>query len=227
MEAVTTRVEKVVGPTTSVRNFDKAFGDISRLLAHDEERRKSQSSYDKPKYDAGIQRRRLLLLNSIFLAARSLGCGANMTTSKYQVDDPQHRSKSITVGAQRVPFTLEAPDFDKNQRCIDTEDGRLKLTLGSSHSSEPAQLTWVDTDKKKLESCLRDFMVAVLVRAEQQHRDRALRIREWIIERKAAVLEERARQKAEREKREREQREKKNKNGSSPCCVRPMTCKRP
>jgi hypothetical protein len=35
MEAVAARVEKIVGPVKSVKNFDRAVGDISRLLEQD------------------------------------------------------------------------------------------------------------------------------------------------------------------------------------------------
>ncbi|HEY2007349.1 MAG TPA: hypothetical protein VGH23_00040 [Rhizomicrobium sp.] len=206
MEAVASRVEKMVRPIAAARNFDKAFGDISRLLAHDEERRRRASSYDKPRYDSGVQRRRLLLLNSIFLAARSLGCSASMTTSKWQVDDPQHRGICITVGAQHVNFMLESPNFKNTRGRIDKEDNRLKLSLGSPSNPDACGKFWIDADKRKLESQIREFMIAVLIKAEQQHRDHAFHHREWLIKQKEDAIKELARHKAEQGRREKEQR---------------------
>src|SRR5579872_1146501 len=206
MEAVAARVEKMVRPIAIVRNFDNAFGDISRLLTHDEERRKHGTSYDRPRYDSGVQRRRLLLLNSIFLAARSLGCSASMTTSKWQLDDPQHRGICIAVGAQHVSFMLESPNFKNPRGRVDNEDNRLKLSIGSPSNPDATGKFWVDADKTKLESQIREFMIAVLIKAEQQHRDQAFHHREWLIERKEDVIKEIARRKAEQERREKEQR---------------------
>jgi hypothetical protein len=204
MEAVAARAEKLVGKVPSQQTFDKAFGDISRLLAHDEERRKNSWSYDMPRYEKGIERRRLLLLNSIFLAVHALGCKAGMSTSKYQLDDPQYRGISIRVGDQHIGFTLEPPEAKGRHISRSAESMALRLSLKSSHVSSFPQKLWEDTKGRKLESQLREVVVAILITVEHHHRAGAVRHREWVIERKAEIQQQIAEENAERERRQRE-----------------------
>jgi hypothetical protein len=73
--AVEGRVQKLVGKVRCQRKFEPAHPLVAKLLAHDEEQRqefnKSASTYYAPKYDAGIERRRLLIINALFIAAVS------------------------------------------------------------------------------------------------------------------------------------------------------------
>jgi len=105
-----------------------------------------------------------------------------------------------------VSFILESPNFKNARGHVDNEDNRLKLSLCSPSSPDASGKFWVDADKRKLEGQIREFMIAVLIKAEQRHRDQAFHHREWLIERKEDVIKEIARRKAEQERREKEQR---------------------
>jgi len=154
IEAVTARIQKLVGKVPSQRDFDKAFGDIAKLLSHDEEWRKSAWSYDKPRYESGIERRRLLMLNSIFLAVHALGCKAGMNTSKYGLDDLERRGIVVTVGNQHVYFTLEQPVLKGRYDRPDPDGTTLTLAFGSRGHPTSPDLIWKDADKTKLEAHL-------------------------------------------------------------------------
>src|SRR5690606_37752994 len=86
MSSVEERARKLVGKVRVQRKFETVHPLVAKLLAHDEVRRqeyaKWQSSYYAPKYDGGIERRRLVIINSLFVAAAALGCRPSMSTSK-------------------------------------------------------------------------------------------------------------------------------------------------
>jgi len=145
IEAVSARIQKLVGKVPCQKNFDKAFGDVAKLLSHDEERRKSALSYDKPRYESGIERRRLLILNSIFLAVHALGCKAHMNTSKYGIDDLDRRGITIGVGSRHVHFTLEQSILKGRYDRPDPDDTTLTLAFGSRGHPTPAKQRWKPT----------------------------------------------------------------------------------
>jgi len=207
IEELTGRVQKMVGKVPCQRNFDKAFGGVAKLLAHDDERRYSKWGYEKPRYESGVERRRLLILNSIVLAVHALGCKSDMSTSKYEVDSLDRRGIIITSGKQHVYFTLEQPILKGRYDRPNPEGTTLTLAFGSPGHPTSPDLIWKDDDKAKLEVYLRDIVIAILVQAEKQHRDGAVRHREWIIERKAQIQKDLEREKLERQRKERELRE--------------------
>ncbi len=213
LEAVAARIEKMVGKVPAVRNFNKAFGDVARLLAHDEERKADEWGFQKPLYDSGIERRRLLLLNSLFLAFYAAGCKASMSTSKWQQHDAHSRSICVTVGVQQVYFTLAPPTTGRQRHQVPSEkDGKLRIALGHHYSEEAPIQFWEDSADAKLETRLREIVTTIMFEAEKAHRARAVSHRAWIIERKAGIAkrleEERAAQAREAQKaRERQQKE--------------------
>ncbi len=212
IEAVTARIEKMIGKVPVMRDFSKAFGPISRLLAHDDERRNSQWASDKPKYESGIERRRLLILNSIFLAVSALGCRPSMSVSKYGVDDLQSRGITVTCGAQHVHFTLEPPVMGGRYGRSDPDASTLTRSAGlPGHRPAPEDFVWKDNGADKIEHHLREIVVSLLVTAEVQHREHAASYRQWIIDRKESIRKEREREKAEQIRKDRELNERKEK----------------
>jgi hypothetical protein len=205
MDELQCRVEKMVRKVPAVRNFDKAFGDVARVLKHDDERRTSQWSFDKPLYERGMERRRLLLINSLFLGFSATGCRASMSTSKWRTSDPHSRAVCVDVGQQHVYFTLE-PSSQVGRRGVASRDANesLRLALGLPRHTDVPSRSWQDSAELKLEERLREIVVAIIVEAETIYRASAVRHREWIIERKEAVTNRIAQEEAERIKQERE-----------------------
>lgn len=81
---------------------------------------------------------------------------------------------------------------------------RLAIPLG--HGSGKARREWVDQPDRKLEACPTEVAVEVIVTAELQLREHAIRQHQHRAERKADLLERerKAREEAERKERERQ-----------------------
>jgi len=207
MASVEKRAQTLVGKVRCQRKFEPAHPLVAKLLAHDEEHRqefaKWGSSYYAPKYDGGIERRRLLIINTLFVAAARLGCRPSMSTSKYGQDAGSDRDIGITIGESHVHFTLEPVKTKKEER-----KERLRLAFGMTRDREKASQFWEDNDEGALEHQLTDILVAMLVRAETSYRNNLVAHREWIIERKASAEAELKRRKEEAERRARELQEK-------------------
>jgi hypothetical protein len=62
---------------------------------------------------------------------------------------------------------------------------RLCLSLLPSHGSDTALATWEDDDAQKLETRMTDIAIHVILAAEIQYREAALRYHQWRIQRKA------------------------------------------
>jgi hypothetical protein len=194
MSSVEERARKLVGKVRCSRKFEPAHPLVARLLAHDEERRqeftKWGSLYYAPKYDAGIERRRLLIINALFIAAARLGCRPSMSTSKYGQDAGSERDLSITIGASHIYFTIEPIKSKKEE-----QKERLRLAFGMARDRASAIKYW-----DSLEYQLTDILVAMLVSAELSYRNGLIRHREWVIERKVEAEAELKRRKEEAER---------------------------
>jgi hypothetical protein len=205
MTSVEKRARTLIGKVRCLRKFEPPHPLVAKLLAHDEERRqefsKWRSSYFAPKYDAGTERRRLLIINTLFVTASRLGCRASMGTSKYGQDAGSERDIVITFGESHVHFTVESV-ISKEQK-----QERLRLAFGMARERASASKFWEDSDEASLDDQLADVLVAMLVSAETSYRDGLVRNRDWIIERKAAAEAElkKRQEEAEREARELQQ----------------------
>lgn len=199
MAAVEKRARMLVGKVRCPRKFEPAHPLVARLLAHEEERRqdaiKWQSRHFVPKYDGGIERRRLLIINTLFLTAARLGCRPAMSTSKYAQDFSDGRDIGLDVGDSYVPFTVEPVPTKKEQK-----KERLRLAFGRARDRGSESQFWEDGDDGRLEDQLGDILVHMLVAAETAYRNRLLEEREWVIERKAAAEAELKRRKDEAER---------------------------
>jgi hypothetical protein len=78
MSSVEDRARELVGTIRCQRKFQPAHPLVAKLLAHDGQRRqefiKYGCSYFVPKYDVGVERQRLLVINTRFIASARLGC---------------------------------------------------------------------------------------------------------------------------------------------------------
>jgi hypothetical protein len=205
MSSVEEHARKLVGKVRCSRKFEPAHPLVARLLAHDEERRqefiKWGSNYYAPKYDAGIERRRLLIINALFMAAARLGCRPSMSTSKYGQDAGSKRQISIKISESEVNFTIEPVKSKK-------EDQKERLRLALARDRTSASKFWDDGDAGSLEDQLTDILVEMLVSAEVSYRNGLIRNREWVIERKSEAEAEFKRRSEENERKARELQEK-------------------
>ena len=202
--ALRQRVSKPVGRVRHARDLQSVHPLVARHLEHDEERRadykRSPISLYQPKYDGGIERRRLLIINTLFQAAARLGCRASMSTSRYVDYYGSDRQLGLKIAESYVGFTIE-PLKSKNK-------GRESLSLSFTRSSTGDEKSlWSDEDGR-LESKLTEILIEMLVTAEVSYRRSLIAKRQWLIDRKAEAQAELVRRQiqAEQEAREREER---------------------
>jgi hypothetical protein len=203
IESVRERARKMIRKATVPRDFSRAHPAISAILKEDERRREKQLSssftplWDKPRVDSPLTRRRLRILNGLFIAtARAGGMG--------RIGGNELEDVSITVHHHHVSLNL-APLPQKRQRSTEARSqkgkaGELRLSIVGGHDD---RMSWYDGETT-LESHVTEIAVEVIVTAEVHYREHCLRIHEWLIERKANLEAQLRKEQAEAEQKERE-----------------------
>lgn len=202
------RVRKMVGRVPVPHASGRLHPLVSRLLDEDARRRQAEqsSSYrllsGAPVFDSPVERRRLRILNALFLALQR--CGARPV-----VRDGQGHETGVEVGQQSVGFTLgrvqERRVPSRPGPGVACKQGRQKLrfTIGSQETGSRGK-SWEDSVEGRLEKHLGEITVELLVTGEANYRAGALAAHEWCVQRRAELEEEEHRRKEEEERRERE-----------------------
>lgn len=206
---LTARVRKMVGKVTVPKTMARSHRLIAKLLEEDGHRHQKQQespywSWNKPLFGTSFERRRLRILNAIFLALER--CGMKPSTRGQDV-----RELSVQVGEQHVHFTLDRiASRGRSSQAVSSGGKsmpeRMRLQIPSWRHDAPVRETWEDGDGEKLEDRLEDIVAGLVVAGELQYREWRQRQHEWAIERKAELEEEARRRKEEAERRERERR---------------------
>jgi hypothetical protein len=208
LACVTERVRKMVGRVSVPYASGRLHPLVARLLDEDARLRQAEqsSSYRRlsgaPVFDSAVERRRLRILNALFLALQR--CGARPL-----VRDGLGHETGVEVGQQNVVFTLgRVPEHRVPSRLgpgVASKPGRQKLrfTIGSQEAGSRGK-SWEDSVEAKLEKHLGEIVVELLVTGEVNYRAGVLAAHEWCIQRKAELEEEERRRKEEEERRERE-----------------------
>lgn len=181
---------------------------IDRLLKEDGKRREKQLSesytfsWDKPRFDSPLDRRRLRILNSLFFAVAKMN-------GKASVLGRETLDIGISFFQQHLPLSLEIPKKPTYRAQIadkaeESSDMRLCLSLLTGLGSEEALPTWQNDDARKLETQITAIAIQVVLTAETKHRENALHQHKWLIKRRAQIEEERLKRKLEAERAEKE-----------------------
>lgn len=200
LEDVRQGIKKRLGKVAQPRTLRDPHRLISQLLKQDDERREkaAKSSYvyswDKPKFDSLIEKRRLRILSGLFRAVGKSGAQSKI--------DKEAREVSVKVGDQQVQVTLELIKKSRRTKAKKTKPrDMLRLTVGGTWRSKNEDLrVWEDSGEHKLESMLRDIAEEVILAGERQYREGKECRYEWLIERKRE-LEEKERERIETEER--------------------------
>ena len=207
LEELRLRVSKLVGKVASHKGLERTHHVIAALLEEDKartEKRKAssyQSFYDEPFFASPYERRRLKLLNSIFLALAKLDI-----TAHAQGKNP--KDFTIHVGDSGVTFKLDDPKAKvERESWRPPSDARRPasdpLQLAVSWHLEKVdglRLVWGDTKETAIEMLLQEIVVELVVAGEMQVRASELHRHAWRVKRKEDLLEE-ARQREEEAKR--------------------------
>ena len=211
IEAVRERIVKVIGKVSVPREVRVWHPAIDRLLKEAETLREEQHgspypmSWKELRSDSPVGRRRLRILNSLFLAVGRM----NGKPSFY---GHEAREYHVSFYQQHVRITLDQPkQLIRRGQVNDStgsNDGKLSLSIHEGPNTETALKTWQDSDEGKLETQMTEVAVEIVLTAEIRYRERAVRQYQWRVERKAELEEEDRQRKlaAERAEKERQKR---------------------
>ncbi|MBI1308957.1 MAG: hypothetical protein GC129_03720 [Proteobacteria bacterium] len=192
VEALVDRFRKRLGKVAAPRSLTPAHPAIATLLRKDEElRRKQEGSpfpWYAPKFDSPFERRRLRVLNGIFLGIAKTG-GSAWTRGETA------RELGLHIGNRGISFELDHPAAKRGRTVASPGDKNAKLILRLAHDRFPPGMTWQweDKDGCPLENQLTDIIVGLVSAAERLHRQWQEEHRVW--------------QRREQERKEREEQE--------------------
>jgi hypothetical protein len=208
IEDVAARVTAAIPRVTVPRFPEHAHRQIRQLLDADELRRREHltsrfpSSWNAPLFDEPFEKRRLRVLNAIMTALEKAGM-------KPTFQGKEGRDLGVHVNDTLVRYTLDAtsqkPD-PYRRSAIQTRGSsarlRCQILTGGSHSG--VRLSWEDSEKEKLETHLTAIVTGLIIAGEQQYREACQWHYEWMVGRKAALIEKTRKRKEEAERKERE-----------------------
>lgn len=211
LDEVCCRVLATIGKVVVSRSLDHPHPAVAKLLKQDDvKRERSRSltyvpSWDTPRYDSPVQRRRLRLLSALFLALAHGGCRA-VTWGSSPLDAPMNEF-SVMVGDQSVRLRATVVEVRRrggkgSNTASDTEH-KILLIMNPSEREDVGEKIWED-DTLRLEDQLRDIAVAIVVKGEEQYRTGMLRRYRWRLEARAELVERQKKERDEAERREQE-----------------------
>jgi len=204
IETVRERIAKIIGTLTVPRDVRVWHPAIQNLLKEDEATREEQrafsSSGDKSLFDSSLERRRLRLLNSLFVAIGKF--------NGRPLPEKDARKASLSFYNQHLILSL-VPSKERPRRYApaaprENGENRLILSILESWGSDKEVKAWQDDDHSKLERKMAEIAVEVVLLAEVRYREAVVRQHHRRIERKAELEEEDRRRVIEAERTERE-----------------------
>jgi len=200
VDVLAERFRKRLGKVVAQRNFSTVHPAIATLLRKDEELRQKYagspySSWYQPRFDSPFERRRLRVLNGIFLGVAKVGGDA-------WTRGDTARELGLKVGDRSISFELDHPAAKRGRTAPPPNKKDAKLCLNVANQDMPAGVVaqWEDNEGRPLEDQLAEVIVGLAIAAEYLQRA-------WVEQQKAWERELRERQaRAEREKRERDAR---------------------
>lgn len=184
IEALIDRVDRSLGKVRLTRDLGETHSLIREALNEDVLRRLKPRDapykirHSDPLLESPFERRRLQVLNSLFLALTQAG-------HQPWLKDPQARNVGVTVGSQKVSFTLDHPEAtrDANGWVQAPREANEILRLEISATAD----SWTDDDGGRIEKRLREIVLKLVVAGEVQYRADAHRTYEYACRRRAEL----------------------------------------
>jgi hypothetical protein len=195
------RLRKRLGAIKTPRNFTPVHPAIETILKKDEKRRQERAvnrfAWPEPRFESHFERRRLRVLNGLFLAVAKIGGDSWLRGDYAREIGLRIGDRSIAVDldhtgkASRPGYTPTPPP--------DPKAAKLRLRVASTYGST-STIAWEDKDGSPLEDQLADIIVGLASEAERSQRA-------WMVQQLAWQKEEKAREEKEaRERKEAEER---------------------
>lgn len=205
IEAVRDRVRPGIRKVGATRAFLAPHPVITALLKEDERRKENQHtssyvfSWEAPLFDSPFEQRRLRILNALFLAVAGLD-------GKPWIRTKEPAGIGIEFHKRTVRLKLDHASPPKcTSRCDNTKpSAQSPLRLSILIEGEKERTGWQDGEAERLESLLSEIALEIVVTAELQYREAAIRSYEWRVKRKAQLEEEARQRTLEAQRREKE-----------------------
>lgn len=203
IDAMAARYRKRLGKMAVPRDFSKAHPEIRKLLDKDELHRQKKLTerwyYHEPVFDTPFERRRLRIINALFIAASRTG-------GKCWMNDQSAREFGITIGDQQISLKLDKPQSAGARRGSTKAGTTDQLRLAISYHEPPGGIVmaWMDEAETTIEKRFADIFIEIAIAAEQLHRGWVRRQIQWALERKAAAEEKERQRLAEIERQRQE-----------------------
>jgi len=176
-----------------------AFCKPTRRAARSASREATRSPGTIALFDSPFERRRLKILNAIFVAL-------SHEDYKPSIQGKEARNLGVTIGKQHVSFDLDGASQKKPEGWRMTSaaipkfgtDEKLRMEISHSRETPEMQWSWLDGDQK-LETQLTEIVVGLIYAGEIQYRAGGQSTYEWQVERQQHRREERRRQRKKRE----------------------------
>lgn len=205
IEQVRNRVREWIGRVRIPRDLSDQHSAVARLLREDKERAEKALtsslvlSWAKPLLDSPESRRRLRIINSLFLAVARTG-------GKGYFSDKTADGIGVAVYDQHVRLKLVAAPESRRKHERNAAPARKRKALRLSiarGSSEEERVSWQDGEVM-LEARIAEIAVEIVVTAEELYREQCQRMFDWRVERKKELEEDLRRRQMEEERKERE-----------------------
>jgi hypothetical protein len=213
LEAVEARIRRIVPALRVSRDLESPHPLVRHVLDEDEKRRTKPKGipyrlqYADPLFESAFERRRLRILNAVFLGLAKAGFNCWLW-------DEAARSTGAVVGESKVGFLLDHPGAKPDhEHRYKTRNGPASDTL--RFSLDGGEHVWTDTKDDQIEKHITEIVVQTILAGEAQLRrvatstyERAVKHRQEMVELKRQRLEEAERK--ERARREAAERDRRN-----------------
>lgn len=201
VEVLLERFRRKLGKVAVPRDFSRAHRDIRKYLDKDEVHRQKKATerfyWRDPVFDNSFERRRLRILNVLFVTAARVGGGS-------WVRGDNAREHTIVIGQTHVSFTLDRPQRRSGRGSSESKDDKLVLAISAYNAPNDVVLTWQDETDAPLEKRMTEIFVGMALYAEKSLRKRQRELEEWERQRQAEAEEAARRQRLEAERKEKE-----------------------
>lgn len=182
---VTLRAQKLLGKVSVAKTLTNPHPLIAKLLVEDERRRQALQdqpyAWKKPRFDDPLARRRLKILNALFLIVSKAGF-------KPTLSGDEAEELGVIVGNINVSFTLtkieQRSRTAKDKAAPPKPRLQLEIPNWAKHNEFPPYL-WCDTEETPLESHLPEIASCLLVAGEMLYRGQTIWRHNYLSERKA------------------------------------------
>ncbi len=203
IEDVRARIEMMIGTKAIIqRDLDQPHPVVAKLLRQDDERRAKSAgrtyvaSWERVLYETPLQQRRLRLVSNIMMAAARCDCRGDLG-ERPEMGHPQD-GFTVIVGDQRVSFRV-APTETKTAVRGKTADQKAATALEVKVGSR----VWENVHVSDA-ATIREIAIALILRGEEAHRERALSSHAWWLGRREEIIKRRKKEAEEAVRRERE-----------------------